>query len=270
MAALGWKDISDVSFNVILLFESIQLSWLRKHFRRKQMKREFTIALRANPHIEWYIRHKCPELNTWLDALLQEYDEPLPSKAEIRQYEQELVMGMEDWVIYVTDPAAYDRQPFGVWDDKILLQCAEFSHATVLDVGAGTGRLTFAVAEYAKTVYAVEPVGNLRKFIKHKAQARGINNVYTMDGLIEDIPFADDFADITMGGHVYGDYPEQEVNELIRVTKDGGTVVLCPGNNDKDNDIHHYLLSRGFKWERFFEPRDGWKRKYWLKVRKNP
>ncbi len=33
-----------------------------------------------------------------------------------------------------------------------------------------------------------------------------------------------------------------------------------------DNDSHHFLVSQGFAWSRFEEPRDGWKRKYWLTV----
>ena len=66
-----------------------------------------------------------------------------------------------------------------------------------------------------------------------------------------------------MAGHVYGDDLEDEYNELMRVTKKNGMIILCPGNNDEDNDIHKYLISKGFSWSVFEEPTDGNKRKYW-------
>lgn len=70
-----------------------------------------------------------------------------------------------------------------------------------------------------------------------------------------------------MGGHVFGDTPEEEYKELLRVTKPGGMIILCPGNGDKDNEIHRFLVDKGFEWSRFEEPRDGIKRKYWKQVK---
>lgn len=87
-----------------------------------------------------------------------------------------------------------------------------------------------------------------------------------MDGLITDLPFPDDFIDIVMGGHVFGDHPEDEYAEMVRVAKPGGMVILCPGNNDKDQGWHKFLVDQGFEWSRFEEPGDGIKRKYWKVV----
>ncbi|HKL74593.1 MAG TPA: hypothetical protein VJ881_00875, partial [Halanaerobiales bacterium] len=75
-------------------------------------------------------------------------------------------------------------------------------------------------------------------------------------------------AEVITGGHVFGDYFDREYNELIRVIKDGGKIVLCPGNNDVDNDRHKYLVDKGFNWSSFMEPGDGMKRKYWKRVKK--
>jgi SAM-dependent methyltransferase len=108
-------------------------------------------------------------------------------------------------------------------------------------------------------------VGNLRVFIKGAARKRGLENVYTMDGLITDMPFPANFCDIVMAGHVFGDRPEAEYAELVRVVKPGGMVILCPGNNDADDDRHQFLVDRGFAWSSFEEPGDGMKRKYWKK-----
>src|SRR5262249_36813899 len=133
-------------------------------------------------------------------------------------------------------------------------------------VGAGTGRLTLVAAARASVVFAVEPVANLRVYLKQKAVARGYANVYAVDGLITAIPFPAGFAGITMGGHVFGDDPPAEFGELARVTRPGGMVILCPGNGDQDNDAHAFLVGQGCAWGRFEEPGAGVKRKYWKRV----
>jgi hypothetical protein len=44
------------------------------------------------------------------------------------------------------------------WNRERLYEMADFKDKVVLDVGAGSGRLTFAAATLAKEVYASEPV----------------------------------------------------------------------------------------------------------------
>ena len=123
-----------------------------------------------------------------------------------------------------------------------------------------------AAEEGARGVFAIEPVNNLRVFIKEKTRKLGLENVFTMDGLITDLPFPDNFIDIVMGGHVFGDNPEAEYVELVRIAKPGGMVILCPGNSDTDGGRHFFLVDHGFQWSRFEEPEDGFKRKYWMTV----
>ena len=61
-----WMDVSDLSFNTLLLLEQVQLSWLPGWLPEN----ELGVALKANPVVEWYMRHKCPQLNEWLDRVL--------------------------------------------------------------------------------------------------------------------------------------------------------------------------------------------------------
>ncbi|MCJ7622387.1 MAG: class I SAM-dependent methyltransferase [Anaerolineaceae bacterium] len=256
---LNWMDVSTLDFNTLLLLERIQISWLPMF---KLPDAEFAAALRANPVVEWYLRHKCPEINTWLDQILVQNSK---AGVDVRLAEIEVLKGLEDLLVYVHDPAIYDAQPFLNWDSGELISLVDFHGKIVLDIGAGTGRLTFLAAE-AKAVFPVEPVANLRLYIKQKAKERSLENIFPADGLITDIPFPDGFADVTMGGHVFGDAPEAEYQEMLRVTRPGGLIIFCPGNNDADNDRHHFLVSEGFFWGSFEEPRDGMKRKYWRMV----
>jgi SAM-dependent methyltransferase len=258
-----WMEVSQLSFNTLLLLEQVQLSWLPGWLP----ERELGVALKANPVVEWTMRHKCPQLNEWLDRVLAAApNESLDDPLAVRAAEVAVLSSMTDLVVYVTDPAVYDAQPFLGWNGNELLSMLDFTGATVIDVGAGTGRLSLLVAAQAKTVFAVEPVANLRVYLKQKAQARGLRNVYPVDGLITSLPFPEQFADVTMGGHVFGEDLEAEYQELLRVTKVGGMIILCPGNNDTDNDAHRFLVDQGFNWSRFEEPQDGWKRKYWRRV----
>ncbi len=257
---LNWIDLSQISFNTLLLLEQAQLSW----FPGWLPERDLGLALKANPTVEWYLRHKCPSLNDWLDRVQAGAAGELPLSAEaLRQAELRVLAAIADLVVYAVDPAAYDAQPFLGWNSRELLSLTDFNDKIVIDVGSGTGRLALAVADQARAVFAVEPVANLRQYLKQKARAGGAQNVYPLDGLITDMPFPPQFADVCMAGHVFGDNPAAEYEEMARVTKIGGLIILCPGNNDCENDVHAFLTERGFAWARFEEPQTGWRRKYW-------
>ena len=259
---LNWMDVSDLSFNNFLLLERVQLSW----FPGWLPEPELAIALRANPAVAWFMRHKCPEIADWVNSMLAKSSpEGEITPDAIRQAELAVLRSIEDLLVYAVDPAAYDAQPFLMWDSRELTDLVDFAGKIVVDVGSGTGRLAFVAAQTAKTVYAVEPVGNLRAYLKVKAKRKGLSNVFVVDGLITDLPFPDNFADVTMEGHVFGDNPEQEHLEMERITKTGGMVIHCPGTGDRDNDDHKFLVSQGYTWSRFEEPYVGMLRKYWKK-----
>ncbi len=260
--SLNWIDVDDLSFNALLLLERVQLGWLPGWLPEP----ELAIALRANPAVEWFMRHKNPAISAWLDAVLRQAAAGA-DEAQVRAAERVILRSVNDLLVYALDPALYDRLPFTRWDDLVLTGMVDFHEKVVIDVGAGTGRLALAVAPLARDVYCVEPVENLRRFIREKARARGLPNVFTLDGLVTEIPLEDSFADICMAGHVFGDQPEQEYAEMARVTRPGGWLVFCPGTNQNSEDeAHRFLVRQGFSFASFEEPGDGLKRKYWKQV----
>lgn len=266
-----WMDVSDLPFLALTLLEREQLLWFPGWgFPRTALG----LALDANPAVVWFLTHKCPEIARWVEqerTTAQREREAAgrkdaPRAEEVRAAEIAVLESLDDLLVYALDPSVYDAQPFLAWDSKELTGLVDFTGQTVIDVGAGTGRLTFVAAPAAKLVFAVDPVSNLRRYLRDKAHRLGFLNVYAVDGLITAIPFPDGFADVTMGGHVFGDWPEAELRELERVTRPGGQVVLCPGNRDVDDAVHQFLVGQGFRWAAFEEPRDGWVRKYWKTI----
>jgi len=67
--------------------------------------------------------------------------------------------------------------------NRILL----LSEYTVLDVGAGTGRLTIPLAKRAKHVTALEPSANMMALLKINAQKNVINNIDYVNASIENV-----------------------------------------------------------------------------------
>jgi hypothetical protein len=115
-------DTSTLSFNSLLLLERIQLSWLPGW---RLPEAELALAMRANPAVAWYLRHKCPETAPWLDAVLARQIPPARPE-EIRTAEQAVLARLEDLLVYAIDPAVYDAQPFLVWDDRELTGLVDF------------------------------------------------------------------------------------------------------------------------------------------------
>lgn len=155
--SVNWIDTSKLSFNSILLLESIQISWLPGWLSEK----ELAIALHANPVVEWFLRNKCPEIGNWIDKVVSS-DIGKCNKDDIYRAEQIILDSINDLLTYVIDPSIYDAQPFLKWDSSELTSIVDFTGKNVIDVGAGTGSLSFIVAPKSQIVYAVEPVSNLR------------------------------------------------------------------------------------------------------------
>ena len=103
--------------------------------------------------------------------------------------------------------------------------------AKVLEVGAGTGRYSVALAKEGMDVTAVEPAKKNLEILKEKCE--GIKGIRPLWGDATDLgELADDSFDLTLVfGPMYHLYEPQEVNraidEAIRVTKPGGTMMFA-------------------------------------------
>ncbi len=247
---LNWINPEDYSFNSFLLLERFQIrlmldagGWGKD---KDKWRHSFGIALRANPVVMWYLAQRCPERSSFIEELAQKTAD-VSDEAEIRKSEAYALRSVEDFIIYTTPTVMAEKCDFILgWEEKRLFDLCDFANKTVLDVGAGSGRLSFAAAKKAAWVYASEPVGTLREFMRDKIAAENIKNVRVLDGLITDLPFPDKTFDIVMTGHVIGDFYDEELEEISRVCKPGGWLLDCPGDSEFDMQANKDHLANGW------------------------
>lgn len=92
------------------------------------------------------------------------------------------------------------------------LRQAVTAQTTVLDVGAGTGRLSVALAPLVKQVIAVEPNASMRSYLSQEAEQRSITNISYVTTTWEQAP-ADLQADVVICSHVL--YAIRDVDSFI-------------------------------------------------------
>ncbi len=101
---------------------------------------------------------------------------------------------------------------------------------TVLDLGAGTGKLTRQLLETGALVIAVEPGDAMRAEL-----VRAVPGVKALRGSAEDIPVPDDSIDaVTVGQAFHWFRHEEALREIHRVLKPGGGIALVWNSRDQE------------------------------------
>ena len=153
-------------------------------------------------------------------------------------------------LLYRLEPELYDR-----------LACAERLHPGVIDwlpdklgriveVGAGTGRLTLDLVHRAREVVAIEPAAPMREILKRKlATAAPTRSVHVTHGFFDDLPVADACADVVVACSALTPAPGHGggvgLAEMERVCAPGGCVVIV-WPNEVD-----WLAACGYEYVRF-------------------
>jgi ubiquinone/menaquinone biosynthesis C-methylase UbiE len=106
--------------------------------------------------------------------------------------------------------------------DQIFARLRLGPNARVLDLGAGTGKLTRSLADRAAEVVAVEPSADMRRVLTDaEPRARAL------DGSAERIPLPDAAVDAVFCGQSFHWFAgEAAVAEIGRVLADGGGLAL--------------------------------------------
>jgi SAM-dependent methyltransferase len=103
------------------------------------------------------------------------------------------------------------------------------SPARVVDLGAGTGKLTRALVGRAETVVAVEPDPGMRRVLSEL-----LPGISLLAGAGEDIPLRDGYADAVVVGQAWHWVdPMRAVPEVARVLRPGGSLGLVWNDRDE-------------------------------------
>ena len=116
---------------------------------------------------------------------------------------------------------AYERGRPG-WPPEVVEIPALPRQASVLELGAGTGKLTRLLVERFADVAAVEPDAGMRRLLGPLCPAARV-----VDGAAESIPLADGSVDAVFSAEAFHHFDHRRaLAEIARVLRPGGALVL--------------------------------------------
>jgi ubiquinone/menaquinone biosynthesis C-methylase UbiE len=115
----------------------------------------------------------------------------------------------------------------------------------VVEIGAGTGRLTVLLAARGNQVIAVEPAASMRRLLSRRLASTGNPQVEVRDGYFDDLPVPDAWADLVVACSAFttdrSHGGDPGLREMERVCATGGLVAIV-WPTDKD-----WFADRGFE-----------------------
>jgi SAM-dependent methyltransferase len=139
----------------------------------------------------------------------------------------------------VTDPArSFDRAAAEYertrpdYPDAVLEHVPVPAGATVLDLGAGTGKLTRVLTRRYVRVIAVEPLDGMRAILE-----RVVPDAEALAGRAEKIPLPDASVDAVFAGQAFHWFATDEaMAEIARVIRPGGVFCLVWNSGDEQRE----------------------------------
>jgi SAM-dependent methyltransferase len=153
-------------------------------------------------------------------------------------------------LLYRLEPELYDRLVSGERLHPGVLEWLPHDVERIVEVGAGTGRLTLELIHRAREVIAVEPAAPLRQLLNRKLLREDHRDrVRVTHGFFDDLPVGDSWADLVVAcsaltpATAHGG--EAGLAEMERVCRPGGCVVIVwPNNID-------WLAAYGYRYVSF-------------------
>jgi SAM-dependent methyltransferase len=156
-------------------------------------------------------------------------------------------------LLYRREPELYDRLATAEHLHPGILRWLPARVDKIVEVGAGTGRLTLDLLDRGREIVAIEPVGAFREILERKLAAAGhADRVRVAPGFFDDLPVPSDDADLAIACSVLTPAAahggEAGLAELERACRPGGcAVIVWPNNVD-------WLAARGYHYVSFAGP----------------
>lgn len=131
---------------------------------------------------------------------------------------------------------------------------------TACDVGAGYGRLTLVLAEFADRVVAVEREKELldkAAFLQPTVEFRHMASLAAVPAADDEFDFALTF---TVLQHVWDDEARKALREIVRIVRPGGFILLCEEtdemaeNSDIDTSHSDFIGRRVERYREWLHP----------------
>jgi SAM-dependent methyltransferase len=160
-------------------------------------------------------------------------------------------------LLYRLEPELYDRLVSAERLHPGVIAWLPDNVERIVEVAAGTGRLTLELVQRAREVVAIEPAAPLREILSRKlASAAHACRARVTDGFFDDLPVADDCADVVVACSALTPVPghggEAGLAEMERACRPGGRVVIVWPNEVGWLAAHGYRHVR-FDGEMFLE-----------------
>jgi SAM-dependent methyltransferase len=153
-------------------------------------------------------------------------------------------------LLYRLEPELYDRLASAERLHRPLIRWLPSAVDRVVEVGAGTGRLTLELLDRAREIVAVEPAPPLREILARKLRrAEHGDRVRVTAGFFDDLPLPDNWSDLVVACSAFTPEPgrggDAGLAEMERVCKPGGRVAIVWPNNVS------WLEVRGYRYVSF-------------------
>jgi SAM-dependent methyltransferase len=153
-------------------------------------------------------------------------------------------------LLYRLEPELYDRLVSAERLHPGVIGWLPDNVERIVEVAAGTGRLTLDLVGRARELVAIEPAVPLREILERRlAQATDADLARVSDGFFDELPVSDDCADVVVACSALTPAPghggEAGLAEMERACRPGGHVVIVWPNNLR------WLAAHGYRHVRF-------------------
>jgi SAM-dependent methyltransferase len=156
-------------------------------------------------------------------------------------------------LLYRLEPELYDRLVGVERLHPEVLGWLPRDVGRIVEVAAGTGRLTLELVGRSREVVAIEPAAPLREMLEQKlALVDHGHRAHVRDGFFDDLPVSDGWTDLVIACSALTPAPghggDAGLAEMERVCRTGGLVVIVWPNKVE------WLTARGYEYVSFDGP----------------